>query len=101
MTLMKVFEESVLENGLVKCQIVDTILGNIITEFYTNLNDLDTMVDMEGISYVNLPATFYNNISTIVCLDNLNRILTIIQSDIITKRTTHKISVLYDDISML
>ena len=61
---MKVFEESVLENGLVKCQIVDTVLGNIITEFYTNLNDLDTMVDMEGISYVNLPATFYNNIST-------------------------------------
>ena len=33
MTLMKVFEESVLENGLVKCQIVDTVLGNIITEF--------------------------------------------------------------------
>ena len=101
MTIMKILDETVREDFTVKCQIVDTVLDYVITEFYTNLNDLDTMVDMEGISYVNLPATFYNNISTIVCLDNLNRILTVIQSDIITKRTTHKISVLYDDISML
>lgn len=101
MTIMKILDETVRDDFTVKCQIVDTVLDYVITEFYANIYDIEVMVDVEGLSFITLPATFVNNIGTIVSLNNVDRLLNIIQTNIITNDTIYNIQIPYDNIMIL
>lgn len=101
MTILRISTERNNLNNKIECKIIDTVTDVLVTVFYISENDLRSMIssiDMEGISFANINIGIHQNIISFISINNIDRIITIMQHEIISRELIRSYNVKYDNI---
>jgi len=84
-----------------KAEVMDDITAQTVISFYISndaMKSIKSLQDAEGISFCNIPVGISNNKHIVASINNIDRIVSIIENDIITRKITNRTDIAFENI---
>lgn len=84
-----------------KAEVMDDITAQTIISFYISeesLRSIKASQDAEGISFCNIPIGISNNQHIVISVNNIDRIISIVLNDILTRKVTSRTDIIFENI---
>lgn len=84
-----------------KAEVMDNITTQTAISFHISndaMKSIKSLQDAEGISFCNIPVGISNNKHIVASINNIDRIITIILNDILTREITNRIDITFENI---
>ncbi len=84
-----------------KAEVMDSITSQTNISFHISndaMKSIKSLQDAEGISFCNIPVGISNNKHIVASINNIDRIVSIIENDIISRQITNRIDIAFENI---
>ena len=84
-----------------KAEVMDDITAQTVISFYISndaMKSIKSLQDAEGISFCNIPVGISGNRHIVASINNIDRIVSIIENDILTRKITNRTDIAFENI---